>query len=68
MDPDYAWQAIVDGYSQRTRERAELYDAADGLREWIRKDGFAPRITGNVDLDRKIAVCVCDSLIQETAY
>jgi hypothetical protein len=60
MDPNQAWHdlavAIVEDDWMRGAE------IADGLLDWLRKDGFPPTITGRRAFDVLVVGSTCESI------
>ncbi len=64
MDPTACFRKIVSLYDPASSEHwSRLEELAEGLYEWLRRDGFPPDITGSRPLDRLIAIRVCESIM-----
>lgn len=62
MDPNAAWENL-----QRlvmTAHWQEAKQQAQDLLEWLRKDGFAPRICGHPIFDRLCAEATCERILK----
>jgi len=60
VDPNAAWENL-----QRLVITAHWQDAKEQARdllEWLRKDGFAPRICGHPTFDRLCAEATCERI------
>ena len=61
MDPQAAWDGLLQALGQRDWDRVE--ELAAGLLRWLRADGFPPRAVTGSDLgrdwDREIALTGC---------
>ena len=62
MDPEACWREIAELYATNAEHWDRLEELADGLYAWLRRDGFPPEITGNRELDKLIALRVCESI------
>lgn len=63
MDPEVAWQIIVDYINETKRDKTLYVQAAINLSKWIEKGGFAPMITGHDKMDCYIVMAVCDLIL-----
>jgi hypothetical protein len=61
MDPQAAWDDLLEALEQRDGDRVE--ELAEGLLRWLRAGGFPPRAVTGCDLgsdwDREIALTGC---------
>jgi len=53
MDPHAAWQELLAAYAANDLE--SFRDLAEGLRHWLARGGFPPRITNHPAIDRCLA-------------
>jgi hypothetical protein len=60
MDPNQAWRDLSEAISKdQWRLAAEL---ADGLLEWLGRDGFPPAITGIAVVDTIVTRATCEAV------
>jgi len=58
LDPQAAFDQLAEAYEEGDMDLVR--DLAQGLREWLRKGGFAPRIAGRESFDRMVALMVVE--------
>lgn len=67
MDPQAAWEQLLEAYAAQDWYEAELL--ADALVTWLEHGGFPPRATTRTDLgqpwDRVIALAGCQFALRE---
>ena len=67
MDPQAAWNRLLDAYS--ARDPVDAKDAADDLLVWLRSGGFPPQTLPNLPMDdawnRTLAHAACRFVILE---
>ena len=60
MDPDKAWREIAEAIGDDDWVRAA--ELADGLILWLDRDGYAPKVTGQIIFDRMVVHATCDRI------
>lgn len=60
MDADATWKQLSEAFGQEDQEAID--ELAKVLLDWLAKDGFPPKITGNKEFDYLVAYHTCDVL------
>ncbi len=64
MDPEAAWREISEAYCGTEETQWDrIGELADGLLQWLKRDGLPPTITGNRVFDKLVAVRTCEALV-----
>lgn len=67
MDPQLAWENLLDAYTDRDCETAAEH--ASSLLEWLENGGFPPQTVRSrqvrPEVDRLIAVATCRLVLEE---
>jgi len=63
MDPDAAWKSLAEFDYGDPMQASQWRDVARDLFGWLKRGGFPPKITGNVELDRLAAKATCIRLL-----
>ncbi len=65
MDPNRAWRELADAY--QAQELDQCVELAEGLVQWLAKDGYPPTITRHQAFDRHVVKSACEAILAEVA-